>query len=160
MTLYLAAALLALLAVAALCLPMERARMWRGFLALHSIMGTQFLFAVGLVLALFCAALLRHQGPLALGMALIAFLVCIRAHDLGEPDQERTELDADYDALKPVGRWDGTDEQRARQAGRQAAAAMQFAQGEVVGGFVTSAADFERNRFACAMGLPHPSAEL
>lgn len=25
---------------------------------------------------------------------------------------------------------------------------------------ITSAADFERNRFACAMGAPHPSAEL
>lgn len=156
MTLSLAAVLLAFLAIAALFLPQERQRLVRGFRALHSVMGTQFLIACGLVLALFCAALLRHQGPLALVMALIAFIVCIRAHDAGDEDDPVTEYQAFWDRNQ----W--TEEERAAMAARSHPAHRfnQLRTGDEAPHRLPLADDAEHRRFAAGLGLNHAGSDL
>jgi hypothetical protein len=119
----------------------ELARQGRGWAALRMVFGRQFTAVIAFVMGLLLAALWARAGIPSVALGGFLLLLAIRAHDMGEDEDDRTELDAEWSPL--------TDQQRREVAF--------LAQEEAARGAQVA---FIKQRDQAALGRTHDPAEL
>ncbi|NUS39409.1 MAG: hypothetical protein HOQ02_10355 [Lysobacter sp.] len=70
----------------------EPRRLWRGVLALRMVFGNHFTLGLLLTFGLLLWAIQRHHGGITFAMCLVCVLLAIRAHDLGDLEEEPSEF--------------------------------------------------------------------
>lgn len=123
----------------------ELAKLHRGLIAMREAFGWQFTAAILAVAALLLVSVGARAGIPALVLGALLVLLAIRAHDLGDDDEERTEFTEHWDP-SPAG-------QRAREDAFLAEQLEDLQAREAQARFLSA-------RDAAALGKPHKPSEL
>lgn len=121
----------------------EISRQARGICAIASVIGWPLTCALLVLCCTLVALAFAFRGPWIAIAGGICVLLAIRAHDMGEDDEERTELDCDFSPAA----------QREREEAFLAEQQEELAARD-------SQAKFLSNRSAAALGRDHDGREL